>query len=151
MNKDLVVYEPHIKRIAVIPYEYEITNIPGLAFNGYMRMYYHIPEDRYIPLEEAWSLCPELKFKKESVPEKSYMHPHHKAQLSVFCVLLIVIGLAGFDAVYRILTPGYGLILVILLFYIAAGCMILLFTNPSESELARWERERRMKDGRNGR
>lgn len=149
MDKDLVAYEPHIKRIAVIPYGYEITNVPGWAFNAYMRMYYYIPENRYLPSEEAWILCPELKFKKEFVPEESYMHPHHKAQLSVFFILLVVIGLAGFDAVYRFLTPGYGLLLMIMLFYIAAGCMILSFTSPSESELFRWERERRMKDGKN--
>lgn len=143
MKKDMVLYEPAIKRIAVIPYGYEITDISGWAFNAYLRMYYYIPEDKYMPSEEAWIICPELKIERKSVPEKSYMHPHHKAQLSVLITGLIVAGLAVFDAFYGFLTSGYKLILIILLCYVASGCMILLFTSPSESELFKWERERR--------
>ena len=149
MNKDLVLHEPAIKRITVIHYGYEITEIPGWAFNAYLRMYYYIPEEIYMPSEEAWIICPELKIEKKPVPEKSYMHPNHKAKLSVLIIGLIAAGLAGFDAFYGFLTSGYKLILIVSLGYVAFGCMILLFTSPSESELYKWEREKRKKDLRN--
>ena len=46
-------------QIVQIPQGYELTAIPGWAYNALLRVYYFIPERQFVPRETVW--IPELK------------------------------------------------------------------------------------------